>query len=248
MTLHGNTDHKVAGFGNKAAHAETLRTDDNGHRAGEISLIQGRGAVCCSAIDPDALILEGFDGGSEITDPGHRHILHRTGGSLGYHSCKTGISALGNDNAVGAGTFCRSQDCAKIVGIGDLVANHDKRCLSPFLCDVDDVRNGAILPGSSHGDHALMGPGLTHGVQLPPVAVGYHSTGLFCKRCDVAKGAVRIAGSNEHLVNGASGYNTSINEERNKGAFVMDAEAMDIDRLLSRSQSLAQSKGKGGDK
>ena len=47
---------------------------------------------------------------------------------------------------------------------------------------------------------------------------------------------------------GASGYNTSINEERNKGAFVMDAEAMDIDRLLSRSQSLALSKGKGGDK
>jgi hypothetical protein len=28
----------------------------------------------------------------------------------------------------------------------------------------------------------------------------------------------------------------------------MDAESMDIDRLLSRSQSLAQSKGKGGDK
>ena len=47
---------------------------------------------------------------------------------------------------------------------------------------------------------------------------------------------------------GASGYNTNVNEERNKGAFVMDAEAMDIDRLLSRSQSLAQSKGKGGDK
>ena len=47
---------------------------------------------------------------------------------------------------------------------------------------------------------------------------------------------------------GASGYNTRINEERNKGAFVMDAEAMDIERLLSRSQNLAQSKGKGGDK
>ena len=38
---------------------------------------------------------------------------------------------------------------------------------------------------------------------------------------------------------GASGYNTSVNEERNKGAFVMNAESMDIDRLLSRSQSLA---------
>ena len=47
---------------------------------------------------------------------------------------------------------------------------------------------------------------------------------------------------------GTPGYNTAANEERNKGAFVMDAESMDINRLLSRSQSLAQSKGKGGDK
>ena len=47
---------------------------------------------------------------------------------------------------------------------------------------------------------------------------------------------------------GTSGYNTSMNEERNKGAFVMDAESMEISRLLSRSQNLAQNKGKGGDK
>lgn len=47
---------------------------------------------------------------------------------------------------------------------------------------------------------------------------------------------------------GVSGYNTSMNEERNKGAFVMDAGSMDISRLLSRSQSLARGNGKGGDK
>ena len=41
---------------------------------------------------------------------------------------------------------------------------------------------------------------------------------------------------------------TSQNEARNKGAFVMDAASMDIERLLSRSQSLAQAKGKGGGK
>ena len=39
-----------------------------------------------------------------------------------------------------------------------------------------------------------------------------------------------------------------MNEERNKGAFVMSAEAADINTLLSRSRSLAQRKGKGGDK
>jgi hypothetical protein len=47
---------------------------------------------------------------------------------------------------------------------------------------------------------------------------------------------------------GASGFNTAMNEERNKGGFVMGADAMDINTLLSRSQTLAQSKGKGGGK
>ncbi len=47
---------------------------------------------------------------------------------------------------------------------------------------------------------------------------------------------------------GAVGYNTAANDERNKGAFVMGAGATDIDTLLSRSQSLVQSKGKGGGK
>ena len=40
----------------------------------------------------------------------------------------------------------------------------------------------------------------------------------------------------------------SVNDERNKGAFVMSAEATDINNLLSRSQNLACSKRKDGDK
>lgn len=47
---------------------------------------------------------------------------------------------------------------------------------------------------------------------------------------------------------GAAGYNTAVNEERNKGGFVMGADAIDINTLLSRSRTLAQSKGKGGGK
>ena len=47
---------------------------------------------------------------------------------------------------------------------------------------------------------------------------------------------------------GVAGYNTAMNEERNKGAFVMGSEAMDINTLLTRSQTLAKSKGKGGGK
>ena len=41
---------------------------------------------------------------------------------------------------------------------------------------------------------------------------------------------------------GKEGYNTRINEERNKGAFVMGTEASDIETLLSRSRELAESR------
>jgi hypothetical protein len=39
---------------------------------------------------------------------------------------------------------------------------------------------------------------------------------------------------------GTAGFNTRLNEERNKGAFVMSPHAGDIDRLLSRSSKLAE--------
>ena len=38
-----------------------------------------------------------------------------------------------------------------------------------------------------------------------------------------------------------------INEERNRGGFVMGAEAMDVANLLSKSQKLAQTPGKEAD-
>ena len=48
---------------------------------------------------------------------------------------------------------------------------------------------------------------------------------------------------------GASEAREGRNEERNKGGFVMDAQSMDIDNLLSRSQNLARNnRGKDGDR
>ncbi len=46
---------------------------------------------------------------------------------------------------------------------------------------------------------------------------------------------------------GTFSFNHKVNEERNQGAFVMSADAMDIDNLLSRSQKLAQHAEKVGD-
>ena len=45
---------------------------------------------------------------------------------------------------------------------------------------------------------------------------------------------------------GKNGYNSRINDERNKGAFVMDSEASEISTLLSRSETLAGSRKEGG--
>ena len=45
---------------------------------------------------------------------------------------------------------------------------------------------------------------------------------------------------------GKNGYNSHLNDERNKGAFVMGSEASDINTLLSRSETLAGSRKEGG--
>lgn len=47
-----------------------------------------------------------------------------------------------------------------------------------------------------------------------------------------------IAGIAEEL--GTAGFNTEANEARNKGAFVMDQQYMDVDNLLARSRELAR--------
>lgn len=47
---------------------------------------------------------------------------------------------------------------------------------------------------------------------------------------------------------GTTAYNTSANEQKNKGAYVMDASSTDIETLLSRSQKLVQDKRKEGEK
>lgn len=46
---------------------------------------------------------------------------------------------------------------------------------------------------------------------------------------------------------GSAGYNTKLNEERNKGAFVMSPHAGDIDNLLSKSSKLAATQRKEAD-
>ena len=43
---------------------------------------------------------------------------------------------------------------------------------------------------------------------------------------------------------GASGFNTEENDARNKGAFIMDEEASDTEKLLSRSRKLLEDSGK----
>lgn len=39
---------------------------------------------------------------------------------------------------------------------------------------------------------------------------------------------------------GTAGFNTKLNEERNKGAFVMNPHAGDLDRLLMKSSKLVR--------
>ena len=203
MPFHGNTDHEIAGFGHQPSHALALGADNDRRRTGEVGFVQRGRAVRSRAVYPYTVILEGLNGGGKVADAGDLHIFHRARRSLCHHGGKAGAAALGDNYAMGARALRSTDDRAQIVGIRDLVADHDQGRFPLFLCRIQNILNTGIVPCRRHGDYALMRAGLGHGVQLPAVTVGHHRAVLLGKGRNVAEGTVGIAGCDKHLINSA---------------------------------------------
>ena len=69
---------------------------------------------------------------------------------------------------MGARAFGAPEDGTQIVGVGQLVADDDQGRFPTGRGFLQNVVNGKIGVGGGQSDHALMGMGEGHGVQLPP--------------------------------------------------------------------------------
>ena len=198
--------HHVAVLAHQLAHAVAFVADDNGGRAGQIRLVHGDGAFGGGAVDPHALLLQLLNGGGNIGHPGHLHVLHRTGGSLGNGGSQADAAALGDDDTVGTGALGASEDSAQIMGVGQLIADHQQGSLPTGSGLLQKIVNGVVHMGGSQGDDALMGTGEGHGIQLPAIHRNHHGSGLLGLGSQPLQAPVGISGGDEHLVNGAAAF------------------------------------------
>ena len=124
----------------------------------------------------------------------------RPGGGLGHHGGEAGASALGDHHAVGAGALGGADDCPQVVGVGELVTDHDEGLLPLVPGDLEDVLHRDVLPDGGHGDDPLVGVGAAHLIQLVLVGVGHHDALLPGGGGDVAQGGIHLALHNKDLV------------------------------------------------
>jgi hypothetical protein len=66
-------------------------------------------------------------------------MLQRTGGGLVHDGCHAGASALGDDHAVGSGTFGGADYGTQIVRVAYLIADDDEGKLAPFLGNGENI-------------------------------------------------------------------------------------------------------------
>ena len=205
MSLHGNTDPEIALFADQTTHAVTFAADDDGGRAFQIGVVKGGVTVCGSTEDPYTLLLELFEQGGDVGYAGDGHMGNGARRGLGHDGGQSGGTALGDDDTVGAGTFRCADDRTQIVGIAQLVTHHDQRRFTLFPGGGEDVLHADIFPHGSQRDHALMGVGAAHAVQLAPVGVHHHNALFPGGGSDMSQGGIRVTLHDINFVNGHAG-------------------------------------------
>ena len=100
--------------------------------------------------------------------------------------------------------FCRADDRAQIVRVGQFVADDDQRGLAPVFRVFEDLLDRRVGMRRDHGDHALM---CTRGrklVELAPVCFNDGGAGFSRHGGQPGKRAVCFSGSDVKLVDGAA--------------------------------------------
>ena len=129
-------------------------------------------------------------------------MSHGAGGGLGHHSGEPGTAALGDHHAVGSGALGSADDCAQVVGIRDLIADHQQGVLPLVGSALEDTLHADVLPHGGQGDDPLVGVGAAHAVQLTLVRLHHHDARSPGLGGDVSQGLVRLPLLEVDLVDG----------------------------------------------
>jgi hypothetical protein len=149
--------------------AGAFAAEDDDEIAGEIEFIVGGGAAFVEPDDPKVATLEFFEGADEVDDAGDAEVL---GGSrTGFDGCgaKRSGAALGEENAVDAGTIGDAKKRSEVLRVFNAVEREDEAsggvaCGGKGREEVlegekflrADERDDALVSGGFGGDGELL--------------------------------------------------------------------------------------------
>ena len=94
---------------------------------------------------------------------------------------------------------------AQVVGIAELIAHYDERCLSFLTGGAENIVHVCVLPDGSHGNNPLVTLCPAHCVQFAPVRLGDHDSLPPRRGGDMAQGGVGLPPGNVNFINNGSG-------------------------------------------
>ncbi len=110
-----------------------LVSDHKSDRSRQIHTVHGLSAHIC-ADEPDAFLLQFFNGSYNICYFCNRCIVDRTGGCLRYCGSQSDSTSLRYDNAMRAGQVRCTDDRTEIVRIFYIVQKDQKRRFTLLFC------------------------------------------------------------------------------------------------------------------
>jgi len=124
---HGDAQEVVAGFFDEVVEACAFAAKDEDAVGGaevEVGVIGG--AAFVEAQDPDVFLLHLLEGADEVGDACDADVLGGSGGGFSDGSGDGGGAALGDDDAVDAGTVGGAEEGTEVVGIFDPVEGKEE--------------------------------------------------------------------------------------------------------------------------
>jgi RNA polymerase sigma-70 factor (ECF subfamily) len=143
----------VAGAADEIVQAGAFASQDKDRAGGEIVLFVVLDAALIQADNPQAALLQQFQGAHQIHHARQAEMFGGAGGGFDGHRAQRGGAALSEEDAIDPGAFSAAQQSAQILGVFHAVQSQDQARLGTFQ-QVFGVQELAL---PDHGDDALVG-------------------------------------------------------------------------------------------
>lgn len=123
---HGDAEEMVAGAAREVVEAFAFAAEDDDGVGGPVVFVVSHGAALVEADAPDILLLELLEGADEVDDAGDAEVFGGSGGGFDGDGAEGRGAALGEDDAVDAGSVRGAEERAEVLGIFDAVEGEEE--------------------------------------------------------------------------------------------------------------------------